>query len=140
MTATATELRRSRDATYRRYHELDQKLWEKYRGRIIAAHPETEGNILLVNNWGNDQARRILSSYERVARRLSSRATKEYNLAEHLGHHNQKPHFFQPMWCLYCQDRSKTSRRNFLRDYPSVSRTYYPVHVVEHLLEAKDNR
>jgi hypothetical protein len=134
MTAIATDLHRSRDATYRRYREFDQKLWEKYRGRIIAAHPETEGNILLVNNWGNDQARQILERYEQISRRLTARSKKEYNLADHRGHHNQPPHHFRPMWCLYCQSGSERARKNFRRDYPSIGATYYPVHVVKDLL------
>jgi hypothetical protein len=129
-----TITRRSRDAVYRRYRELGQQLWAKYRQKIVAAHPDTDGNLLCIRNWGNDEAKSLLEKYEAINRRLTKRATKEYNLADHLGHHNQKPHRFQPMWCLYCQDRSKTSRRNFLRDYPAVAETYYPVHVVEHLL------
>jgi hypothetical protein len=60
-----------------------QRAWRTFmrRTHLLAAkaHPETQGNQMLVNNWGNPEAKRIWTDSWKRWHAYSNEADRRYN-------------------------------------------------------------
>lgn len=81
------------------------RLWrglEAQRRRLGArAHPETDGNSLLIHNWGNDAARAVEARFWERWRRADGAADRLYKEAEHRAH-ERAGEAGRYLWCYGC--------------------------------------
>ena len=91
-TKSSSMIYTQRERVFRTYTQRAQRL-------ARAAHPDTNGEELLVHNWGNAAARAIWARAWESLRAISEAADRLYDLADHRDHHSAT---FRPLYCEHC--------------------------------------
>jgi hypothetical protein len=97
---TAPKRRKSTGDIFDQWARIDRLLAANQRAACKRAHPETDGNIGLVHNWGNDAARAARARYDARAQAYRAIYERLYHATEHAQKHGDH---FRPLWCPQCR-------------------------------------
>jgi hypothetical protein len=89
-------------AILEQFERVARRAYEQGRARARAAHPETNGEPLLVHNWGNESANQAWRMAEQRGRWAREARDRLYRAADHRDTHGATRGFV-PLWCPLCQ-------------------------------------
>ena len=87
---------------YAQYGRLSARNLDMARDRARRAHPATDGNALMVHNWGNEAARAVWARADARGSRIYRAMQRLYAAADHLRHGPD----YDYLWCALCQTRA----------------------------------
>lgn len=93
-------MRKTPATIYAQQQRVSDMLWRRTTRKAAEADPETGGNMMLVNNWGNEAANAVWSAHWERSDRISKIADRLYNEAEHERH--EREWRVKPLWCALC--------------------------------------